>query len=277
MHRGGLSDTSREAEQVLAQAYRAMSPSRKWSLMADMYRFGRGLHADGLRARSPGVTDRDVRADWIATHIGTDVPVFNAPEASIMDQPIENQRVLEDVIAAFNRLGIPHALGGSLASGIYGYTRLTADADLSVEPFAGREAELVAQFGPEYYISSDAISQAIRDRSSFNIINTFVGFKVDVFIRKERAFDRSMMARRRRFDRPDRPEPPIDLVSPEDIILLKLEWYRLGGEISDRQWNDILGVLRTRAGQLDDAYLDHWSAELGVQDLLTQAREDAIL
>jgi hypothetical protein len=69
----------------------------------------------------------------------------------------------------------------------------------------------------------------------------------------------------------------VEVVSPEDVILLKLEWFRLGGEMSDRQWGDILGVLRVQAGQLDADYLDHWAAELGVLDLLGKARDEATL
>jgi hypothetical protein len=65
------------------------------------------------------------------------------------------------------------------------------------------------------------------------------------------------------------------LVSPEDIILLKLEWYRLGGGTSERQWQDILGVLQVQAGRLDQAYLDHWSADLGIADLLQRARQES--
>jgi hypothetical protein len=74
---------------------------------------------------------------------------------------------------------------------------------------------------------------------------------------------------------PSTPPEPIDVVSPEDIILHKLEWFRVGGETSDRQWGDVLGVLRVQAGRLDDTYLDHWAADLGVADLLTTARAAA--
>ena len=69
-------------------------------------------------------------------------------------------------------------------------------------------------------------------------------------------------------------EGQFDVITPEDTILLKLEWYRIGGEISDRQWSDILGVMQTQAGRLDDAYLDHWAADIGVKDLLDRIRAE---
>ena len=109
-------------------------------------------------------------------------------------------------------------------------------------------------------------------KSAFNIIHTRSGFKVDVFLCKDRPFERSVLSRRRAYALPDRPEQPIWLVSAEDVILLKLEWYRLGHGVSDRQWADVVGVLQVQAGQLDTAYLDGWATELGVSDLLARAR-----
>jgi len=195
----------------------------------------------------------------------------------MMDQPIESRQVVQEVIAALDNLGIAYALGGSLASSIYGFTRLTADADITVEPFPGKEEQFANRFGPAYYVSVDAIREAIRDRSSFNIINTYVGFKVDVFVKKDRPFEESLMRRRVAFNSHDLPDRPIQLVSPEDILLLKLEWYRKGGEVSERQWSDVLGVLRTQAGSLDNAYLDHWASDLEVRDLLAHARNETAI
>jgi hypothetical protein len=117
----------------------------------------------------------------------------------------------------------------------------------------------------------------VADRSSFNIIQTTAGYKVAVFVQKERPFEHSLMARRQVVNAPGPGSRPIHVVSPEDIVLLKLEWYRLGNEVSDRQWADVLGVLRIQAGagRLDREYLDTWANQLGVADLLDRARAEA--
>ena len=73
----------------------------------------------------------------------------------------------------------------------------------------------------------------------------------------------------------EEPEHSVYVTSPEDIILSKLEWYRMGGEASDRQWRDILGVVKTKSGQLDLAYLRRLAKELAVQDLLERALQEA--
>jgi hypothetical protein len=183
--------------------------------------------------------------------------------------------VIQEVVAAFSELGISYAVGGSTASSLLGKPRFTEDADITVEPFAGKEATFAARFGSDYYISLPAVEEAVRRRSSFNIIHLTSGFKVDVFVRKNRPFEQSVMARRRPQPVPNQPGGSLVLVSAEDIILLKLEWYCIGGEASDRQWSDIIGVLKVQAGRLDEAYLDLWAADLKVADLLARARQEA--
>ncbi|QDV32396.1 hypothetical protein [Tautonia plasticadhaerens] len=268
-----LTDTTPEADRVLAEVYRRMPGRRKVQLLCGMLRQGRSLHAAGLRQRRPGVTPCQIRDDWIEVHYGA-IPAGDRGKESDMVPPPDALLVLRDVIAACASNAIAYALGGSMASTFHGVARFTADADIAVEPFPGREAAFAGSFGEDYYVSVDAIRQAIRDRSSFNVIHTGMAFKVDVFVRKDRPFDTSLMARKRPAEL-DPDGPPVDLVSAEDIILLKLEWYRLGGETSDRQWGDVLGVLRAQAGLLDEGYLDRWAAELGVADLLETARGEA--
>ena len=270
-----LSDTSPEAQRVLTEAYRAMPAWRKWELLDELYRFGRSLHAAGLAHRRPGATSAEIRDDWATTHLGGCCVGLPSREENAVDQPIEFRRVIEHVIAILDGLGIDYALSGSLASSIHGINRNTVDADMTVEPFPGRESAFVASFGPDYYVSLDAVRQAVSAASSFNVIDKSAGVKVDLFVNKNRPFDRSVMTRRQVITPREAGDRPIRVVTPEDIILLKLEWYRLGHEVSDRQWSDVLGVLRVQAGRLDEEYLASWAGLLGVADLLERARNEA--
>lgn len=181
---------------------------------------------------------------------------------------------LRRFVAVLDKLGIIYALGGSMASSFYGYNRTTNDADLTVMPFAGREAAFAAEFGPDDYVSLDAIRDAHRRRASFNVILAD-GFKADLFIYKDAPFERSAMARRKNMVLPDAPDQPVSLYAAEDVILFKLRWYRLGNESSEQQWRDVLGVVRVQGERLDQAYLDHWAADLGVADLLARIRAEA--
>jgi hypothetical protein len=265
-------DTSPEAERVLIEVYRRMSPGKKWLLLGETYATAKALHAGGVRQRHPAATPQDIHADWLHVQLG--LPRHRCLVAPAPERPMQNLSDLREVLAVFTRLGIPYALGGSMASSVYGIARYTQDADITVEPFPGKEGELAAGFGPDYYLSLPAIRQANRDRSSFNLINSATGFKVDVFIRKDVAFEEMALRRRIPQNFPDVPGSPLFLHSAEDVVLFKLHWYRLGNETSDRQWADVLGVLKVQAGKLDAAYLDHWSAILQVADLLRRARQE---
>jgi hypothetical protein len=268
-----LTDTSPEAERILIEAYRQMSPGRKWLRLGELYRDARLLHAAGVRRRNPAATPRDILVDWLEIHLGYTLPV-TIPEPT-MDEPLPSLHDVRAVARVLVQLGIPYALGGSMASSTYGISRHTADADITVEPFPGREADLIAAFGPNYYASLPAIQDAVRRRSSFNIIDTARGFKVDLFVRKDDPFEQSAMDRRVSLEFPDAPGQPLMVQSPEDLVLFKLRWYRLGNETSEQQWKDVLGVLKVQAGKLDVGYLERWAPHVGVEDLLARARQES--
>jgi hypothetical protein len=159
-----------------------------------------------------------------------------------------------------------------MASSVYGISRHTNDADVMVVPFPGREEELIAALGPDYYASPSAIHQANQKRSSFNLINTSTGFKVDVFVPPDDPFERSALSRRQALEVAD---GKIFLLSPEDVLLSKLRWYRLGDEVSEQQWKDVLGLVKTRGPRLDVDYLKQWADYLRVTDLLDRAFAEA--
>lgn len=187
----------------------------------------------------------------------------------------ESTRLTLLVTQTFERLGIRYAVGGSFASSLHGVMRSTLDVDIVADMRLEHIAPLVAALTPEFYADDEMMKDAIEHHSSFNLIHYETAFKVDVFIRKERAFDQAQLERRALTVITTDPEASLYITSPEDTILAKLEWYRMGGEVSDRQWRDILGVLKTRAAELDLPYLRRTAALLKVTDLLDRALGEA--
>lgn len=188
-----------------------------------------------------------------------------------MEMHSDITRIALLVTQTLEQLGIPYAVGGSLASSLHGIMRATLDVDIVADMKLEHVEPLVAALSKEFYADEGMMRGAIEHHRSFNLVHYKTAFKVDIFIRRPRAFDGLQLERRKYSIITTDPEQGIYVASPEDTILTKLEWYRLGGEVSDRQWHDILGVMKARAGDLETDYLRQWAAELGVSDLLERA------
>lgn len=186
----------------------------------------------------------------------------------MQNEPIE---VTLRVTTVLEQLGIPYLIGGSLASTLHGMIRTTQDSDIITEMRPEHIQHFVSSLQNEFFIDEEMIADAIQRNSSFNILHRDTMFKVDVFIPSPRPFQQSQLARAQRqafeLDR----EMSAKFASAEDTILSKLEWYRLGGETSERQWRDIMGILRTREGELDFEYMRNWAKDLNIADLLERA------
>jgi hypothetical protein len=166
-------------------------------------------------------------------------------------------------------LGIVHTIGGSIASSFAGEPRSTLDIDI-VAAIEDRHVEpLVAAFSPEFYVDADALRRAVRAHASTNLIHQRTQLKVDLFVAGGTPLDAGQLARRLSVDVGN--GRILHVHPPEDILLQKLHWHRRGGEISDRQWRDIAGIVRVQAGRLNREYLRDNAAILGVSDLLDRA------
>jgi len=179
------------------------------------------------------------------------------------------------VIHALEKLHIPYVICGSLASAVHGVMRATMDTDIVADLGEEHAQPLADALGGTFYADVEMIRDAIEHRGSFNLIHLETMFKVDVFIPKQREFDRLQLQRRTAQVIATDPEEVAFVASAEDTILAKLEWYRMGGDVSDRQWRDILGILKVQAESLDLEYLRKWSTILGVSDLLETALAEA--
>ncbi len=181
--------------------------------------------------------------------------------------------VLERVTRALDSAGVPNAVGGSVGSGIWGIPRSTNGADLVADVRPEHIDAIIEHLGEEFYADREMVAEAVRRRSSFNLIHYDLAVKVDVFVCGSDASMSAQLARRVRHTTAQ--GVAIEVASAEDVIVAKLRWYRMGGEVSERQWRDVLEVLAVRGPRLDAAYLDATAHELGVADLLAKAREEA--
>ena len=149
------------------------------------------------------------------------------------------------VTGALEVCGIRYSVGGSLASSVSGEPRASIDADVLVEMTTTQIAQFLDAVGPDFYADPEAIDRAIQARSSTNLIHRPTGIKVDLFVAGS-WLDAQQLDRRQRVQLRSDPAASLYLHSPEDILLQKLHWFRLGGEVSERQWRDVVAILSYR-------------------------------
>jgi len=179
------------------------------------------------------------------------------------------------VIDALDALGVPYLIGGSLASAVHGVLRATLDTDLVADLRLEHAEPLARALGGTFYVDAESIREAVLHQRSFNVIHLETMFKVDVFVVKKRPFHHSQMERRMAQVIATDPDRTAYVATAEDTILAKLEWYRMGGDVSEQQWRDVLGVMKVQADRLDLAYLRQWAAQLNISDLLERAIKEA--
>jgi hypothetical protein len=189
----------------------------------------------------------------------------------VNSEAIQGTQLVTNVL---DSLGIRYVIGGSIASIVHGMLRTTMDVDIVADlPLTFVDQFLTGLQGA-FYADEQMIRQAIQRRSSFNLIHLQTMFKVDIFIPKERPFDQQQLNRRISEQIGENPDERLWVLTAEDVVLAKLDWFRLGGETSERQWRDILGVMKTQQATLDMAYLEQWAKSLAVSDLLARALQE---
>lgn len=183
---------------------------------------------------------------------------------------------LTPLARALKFLAVRYYVGGSLASSVRGVPRTSIDVDVAAELLPQHVGPLVAALRPEFYVSGTKVEEAVAARRSFTLVHLPTMMKVDVFVSRRRPFEGALFERATaEFLDASGTSIPHPVPRAEDVVLLKLEWFRSGGEVSQRQWGDVMGVLKVAGAALDRGYLARWADDLGLRDLLERALAEA--
>ena len=171
--------------------------------------------------------------------------------------------VLCFVAARLEQCSIAYMIVGSFASNLHGKPRTTHDADLVVEIDAPRLEKFAQALGDDFYFDVEAARDAIKKNIMSNVLHYESGLKIDLIVRKNRAFSRSEFQRRFQDDFLGR---PCWIATAEDTLLAKLEWSKMGA--SERQYEDAVNIAKVQGEKLELGYVRTWAPELQVDDLL---------
>jgi hypothetical protein len=170
------------------------------------------------------------------------------------------------ICTALEQAAIPYMIGGSVASSIHGPHRSTNDVDIVIAPTAAQLEQFLGAVS-DYYVSRPAALAAFQRCSMFNVIDAPSGHKADLVFLKPRSYSQTELSRRTRVEFAGH---EIYVASPEDVILSKLEWSKMGE--SERQFRDAANVALTKWHSLDFAYLENWAVELDVVEGLNELK-----
>ncbi len=178
-----------------------------------------------------------------------------------------------DIARHLERLGVEYLVAGSLASSLHGEPRATLDVDLVASLLPSHASSLARDLASDYYIDEETARRAIEEGRSFNAIHFATAIKVDLFVAGTDPFEQERLRCRTRVQVGSEPIAVLYVDTAEHTVVRELEWFRRGGEVSERQWRDVAAIVRIQGASLDRARMRHWAARLGVADLLARQLE----
>jgi hypothetical protein len=262
-------DTAPAAEARQIAALQQRSPSERLALMFDLSAFALAASRAAIRRAHPQL-DLLAQARMLAELQFGPARAAQVLRAPTMEGAMSIPAAILPVVAIYDQLRVLYYIAGSVASSAYSLPRTTYDVDIVADMRPQHVAPFVAALISDYYVDRGAVLDAIAQLASFNITHQATGINIDIFIPQQRPFDRIQFSRAQAYVLPGA-DRPVNLASPEDVLLNKLIWYELGNRVSEQQWRDAQGLIRVQAGALDQAYLRRWAGELGIADLLEAA------
>jgi hypothetical protein len=181
--------------------------------------------------------------------------------------------IVADVAGRLESIGVPYVIGGSLASSTWGQMRSSNDADLAIRASKDHLQRLIESFQEPYHLDKEELTEALSANTPYRMVQLIhmdEAFKIDLYLLGEGEYDLSEFERARNVE--VFPGVVMRFAAPENIILEKLRWFELGNRVSDRQWSDVVEVLESQKGRLDEEYLNKWAAHFQIAEHLNKAR-----
>lgn len=259
-------DTTRTAEAHQIAGFRDLTPSERLQATFELCGWAMAAARDAIRRAQPELSVLQQAQLLYGLQFGTE-RADQVRQLPSVEGPMSIPAAIMPVVEVLERLQIQYYIGGSIAGIAYSLPRTTYDVDILAAMESRHASALVQALRNDYYVDLESIFEAISFHTSFNMTHQATHVNVDIFISAGRPYDDQQFNRVQAHLLPGA-ERPINLASPEDVILNKLAWYESGNRVSDQQWRDIQGILRVQGQTLDLSYLRQWATELRLAGLL---------
>lgn len=264
-------DKTPEADAIDFYRLRQLTNSQRWQIGASLTRWAKTVSLRGMRKACPS----NYQEKFARSILGSKwLPILTPTNDSSMwtQDPSEIARLLHPIFATLN---IAYYITGGVAASVYGDPRTTRDLDLVIELNRDNIDRLVEALETAgFYCPPGAVADIQQGRGSVLSAThmTFV-LNADLVLNADSEFDRSKMARRRLEALDEAGLEQFWIATPEDIVLSKLLWRKQSR--SQKQWTDVLGIMKVQAEGLERDYLTEWAEKLGLIDDLNLAFVEA--
>ncbi len=226
----------------------------------------------------PQATEQEVLLLYAERHYGK--AMVDELRATLQERDVHSistpdfLATLTSLFEVLNDLRVPYALGGSLASSLYGMQRATLQLDVVADLVPPHSLSLREQLVSKYFFCQNEAQVALQQGASFTLIHLISLLKVVVSPLKARVVDKEMLSRACPLVLIEG-SCPIKVLSPEDIAVLLLEQFKSSDEKADDVWYDLLGLLKVQGPTLHLTTLEKLATLLNVAPLLERSLVDA--
>ncbi len=269
-------DTHPEAERVLIDLIRKAPIAKRFGLVRSMTAFATRLNQQNIQQLYPQLAKEEIATTFVQDHYNRALaynirPILKQRQTAFTADLLD---ALLSIITIFDVLNVRYYVKGAVALSLYGMQRATFDIDFVAHLEPGLFDSVISLLKAVCYVDEEAIKNAIEKKTGFEAIHLDSLLKINISLAQSTTQEKMIESRLLKHIIAAN-YPAINVASPEDIIITQFQEYKANGEVTDDQWNDILGVFKIQGETIDSTYLGYWTSELDLAHLLKNAYFDA--
>jgi hypothetical protein len=270
-YRSQSEDCPPDIDWLQFQKIKNYTPTQRLEIAIALIRNARRFSLKCLQQNFPKLQNKELACTVAQTWLQEYCPSNYVPQTSPMSWIQDSITLAATIHKILTQLNLPYYVTGGVAAIAYGEPRTTLDLDVVVYVDRDNFSRLITQLENDDFYVAGINDVVIGQMSVLQITQMATISRSDIILTTDDVYEQLKLSRRQIYSLPDGTE--IYVASAEDIILSKLVWGQ--SSKSDKQWRDVLGILKTQRERLDFDYLNDWSQQLSVDNELTRAKRES--